>query len=40
MMRGHNVFCNPPLIITPEQIKDGIDILDKTLPILDRAMEK
>lgn len=40
MMRGHNVFCNPPLIINPEQIEEGIHILDKSLSILDNAMEK
>eukprot|EP00050_Salpingoeca_kvevrii_P008338 m.302350 g.302350 ORF g.302350 m.302350 type:complete len:513 (-) comp15146_c0_seq1:69-1607(-) len=39
MMRGHTVFTNPPLIINAEQIKEGIDILDRCLPILDDAME-
>ena len=39
MMRGHTVFSNPPLIITPEQIQDGFDILDSCLGILDDAME-
>eukprot|EP00053_Salpingoeca_punica_P016989 m.162436 g.162436 ORF g.162436 m.162436 type:complete len:525 (+) comp17087_c1_seq1:37-1611(+) len=40
MMRGHTVFCNPPLIITEAQIKEAIDVLDKSLPVLDEAMEK
>lgn len=33
------VFCVPPLIITPEQIKEGFDILDRCLHIMDEAME-
>ena len=39
MMRGHTVFMNPPLIINAEQIKDGMQILDKCLPILDKVIE-
>ena len=39
MMRGHTVFSNPPLIITPEQIQEGFAILDSCLGILDDAME-
>lgn len=39
MMRGHNVFCNPPLVINPQQIADGIAILDGALTVLDKAME-
>jgi acetylornithine/succinyldiaminopimelate/putrescine aminotransferase len=34
------VFCLPPLIITPEQIREGFDIFDKCLHIMDDAMEK
>lgn len=39
MMRGHNVFCNPPLIINQAQIEDGISILDKALVVLDNALQ-
>jgi adenosylmethionine-8-amino-7-oxononanoate aminotransferase len=39
MLRGHTVFCNPPLIIKPEQIREAFSIIDECLPILDKAME-
>lgn len=39
MMRGHNIFANPPLIITKEEIEKGFDIFDRNLHILDEAME-
>lgn len=38
MVRGHHVHMNPPLIITPEQIQEGLAIFDKHLTILDNAM--
>ncbi len=34
-----NLVIAPPLIITPEQIDEGIDILDKSLEIADRQAE-
>eukprot|EP00698_Gefionella_okellyi_P007296 TRINITY_DN1773_c0_g1_i1.p1 TRINITY_DN1773_c0_g1~~TRINITY_DN1773_c0_g1_i1.p1 ORF type:complete len:516 (+),score=149.47 TRINITY_DN1773_c0_g1_i1:47-1549(+) len=40
MMRGHNVFTNPPLIINKKQIEDGFAIIDKALTVVDNAMEK
>lgn len=33
------VFLLPPLIIKPEEISEGFDILDKCLHIMDEAME-
>eukprot|EP00735_Rhodelphis_limneticus_P001784 TRINITY_DN12471_c0_g1::TRINITY_DN12471_c0_g1_i1::g.15078::m.15078 TRINITY_DN12471_c0_g1::TRINITY_DN12471_c0_g1_i1::g.15078 ORF type:complete len:521 (+),score=139.69,sp/P33189/YHXA_BACSU/32.26/3e-57,Aminotran_3/PF00202.16/1.5e+03,Aminotran_3/PF00202.16/1.2e-72,Beta_elim_lyase/PF01212.16/0.036 TRINITY_DN12471_c0_g1_i1:38-1564(+) len=39
MMRGHNVFCNPPLVITESQLREGFAIIDKCLPILDKALK-
>ena len=32
------VFCLPPLIITPKQIQEGFEIFDKCLDIMDEAM--
>jgi 4-aminobutyrate aminotransferase-like enzyme len=39
-VRGHNVFTNPPLIVSESEIDMGFDIFEKCLPILDKAMEK
>jgi taurine--2-oxoglutarate transaminase len=39
-VRGHNVFTNPPLIVSEKEIDLGFDIFEKCLPILDKAMEK
>jgi hypothetical protein len=39
MMRGHSVFVNPPLIIKPDQIREGFAIIDKCLSIVDQSME-
>ena len=39
MARGHCFFCNPPLVITPEELQKGFAIIDECLPILDEAME-
>jgi taurine--2-oxoglutarate transaminase len=36
----HTVLIIPPLIISEEQLKDGIDILDKALEITDKAVAK
>ena len=33
----HTVLVMPPLIITEEQLKEGIDVLDKALEITDKA---
>ncbi len=34
----HTVLIIPPLIITPEQLKEGFDIIDKALEITDAAV--
>merc|ERR1719240_2544140 len=39
MMRGHNVFTNPPLIIGEEDLRKGFDIIDKALYEVDAIME-
>jgi taurine--2-oxoglutarate transaminase len=36
----HTVLIIPPLIITEEQLKEGMDILDKALEITDQAVKK
>jgi taurine--2-oxoglutarate transaminase len=33
-----NVMCNPPLCITPEQLREGFAILDRGLEITDAAV--
>lgn len=38
-MRWHNVFCNPPLIIKEEEIKEGFNILHKSLQIVDQIID-
>jgi adenosylmethionine-8-amino-7-oxononanoate aminotransferase len=35
LIRGHHVHCTPPLIVTAEQIEEGIEKLDKSLYVLD-----
>jgi len=40
LQRWHNVFCNPPLIITEPQIKEGFSILDKGLNLVDEVFDK
>ncbi len=35
----HTVLIIPPLIITEEQLKDGVDILDKALEITDKIVK-
>lgn len=37
--RPHNVFINPPLIISEEQLREGFSIISESLKILDDAME-
>lgn len=39
-VRWNWVFCAPPLIITEEQIQEGIDVLDKCLDITDQYYEE
>jgi taurine--2-oxoglutarate transaminase len=39
LMRWHNVFCNPPLIIKEEEIKEGFNILHKSLQIVDQIID-
>jgi taurine---2-oxoglutarate transaminase len=34
----HTVLIIPPLIITEEQLKEGMDVLDKALAITDRTV--
>ena len=36
----HTVLIIPPLIITEEQLKEGLDILDQALEITDKAVER
>ncbi len=38
-LRWNNFFCNPPLCITEEQLREGIAIIDRGLEITDRAVE-
>ena len=38
IMRGHHVHCTPPLIIRPEEIKAGFDILHKCLDTVDELI--
>ncbi|MCA9694876.1 MAG: aminotransferase class III-fold pyridoxal phosphate-dependent enzyme, partial [Myxococcales bacterium] len=38
-VRWHTFMCNPPLCITPEQLREGFAILDRGLAITDRAFE-
>ena len=35
----HTVLIIPPLIITEAQLKEGLEILDKALDIMDRAVK-
>jgi taurine--2-oxoglutarate transaminase len=35
----HTVLIIPPLIITEEELKEGMDILDKALEITDKAVQ-
>jgi taurine--2-oxoglutarate transaminase len=35
----HTVLIIPPLIITKEQLKEGLDVLDKALEITDQAVK-
>ena len=39
LMRWNNVFCNPPLVIKENELKEGFNIIDKGLDILDKAVE-
>jgi hypothetical protein len=32
-------MCNPPLTITPAQIREAFDIIDRGLSIVDDALE-
>eukprot|EP00301_Raphidiophrys_heterophryoidea_P011387 c17498_g1_i1.p1 GENE.c17498_g1_i1~~c17498_g1_i1.p1 ORF type:complete len:514 (-),score=124.16 c17498_g1_i1:105-1646(-) len=40
MVRGHFVHCTPPLIITPDQIREGFSIISKALDPLDEFIAK
>ncbi len=39
-VRWNMIFCNPPLIITEEQIQEGIDALDRALNLADAGVER
>lgn len=34
------VYCNPPLVITEEQLRESFAIIDKCLSVVDEAFEK
>jgi taurine--2-oxoglutarate transaminase len=38
-VRWSNFTCNPPLCITPEQLKEGFEIIDRGLKITDEVFE-
>jgi taurine--2-oxoglutarate transaminase len=38
MILNNSIHTNPPLLITPEQLAEGFDILDEALEISDRAV--
>ena len=38
MVRWNGIFVNPPLIITQEQLREGLAILDAALEITDQAV--
>jgi taurine---2-oxoglutarate transaminase len=38
-IRWHSIMTNPPLCITPEQLAEGFEVLDKALEIADQAVE-
>jgi taurine--2-oxoglutarate transaminase len=38
LVRWNNVFVNPPLCITEEQLLEGLSIVDQALEIADQAM--
>jgi taurine--2-oxoglutarate transaminase len=38
-VRWNTFFTNPPLIITEEQLHEGLDIVDRGLEITDRAVK-
>ena len=38
-IRWSSFMCNPPLTITPEQIREAFDIIDRGLSIVDDALE-
>lgn len=37
-LRWNNFFCNPPLCITEEQLREGLAIIDRGLEITDQAV--
>ena len=38
LMRWHNLFCNPPLIIKEHEIKEGFQIIDKALTTIEKEL--
>jgi hypothetical protein len=34
-LRWHSIMTNPPLIITEDELAEGIEVLDKALDIAD-----
>jgi taurine--2-oxoglutarate transaminase len=39
-VRWNMIFCAPPLIITEEQLQEGIDVIDKCLEITDQYYDE
>jgi taurine--2-oxoglutarate transaminase len=40
LMRWDQIYCNPPLIATEEEVREGFAVIDKCLSIIDAAIEK
>jgi taurine--2-oxoglutarate transaminase len=38
-VRWNMVFCCPPLVIHEDQVKEGVDIIDRALAATDKAYE-
>ena len=38
-IRWGHIMCNPPLCITEQQLREGFDIIDRGLDIVDKAIE-
>ena len=40
LVKGHSVFCIPPLVITPDEVRQMFELVDASMTILDEAMEQ
>jgi 4-aminobutyrate aminotransferase-like enzyme len=38
-VRWNMIFCCPPLVIKEDQVKEGVDIIDRALAAADKAYE-